>query len=88
MANLVTAFYQPTYDQQTDTYYSHHVGGRCKEGTTVTPYFSPDHSIDTYVSLIESATESIDIFTPGMYVCSYVHMCAYKRLLINLTKRP
>ena len=58
--------YQPSYDRQYDTYHSRHVEGRCKEGITITPYFSPDHSIDTYVSLINSANESIDIFTPGI----------------------
>ena len=37
----------------------------CEDMCTVTPYFSPDHSLDTYISLIESATETIDIYTPG-----------------------
>ena len=63
--------YQPSYDRQYDTYHSQHVEGRCKEGVTVTPYFSPDHSIDTYVSLINSANESIDIFTPGIHMHVY-----------------
>jgi len=56
------------YDHQTETYTSQHKGTGCRKAMNVTSYFSPDHSIEMYVSLINSATESIDIFTPGNLV--------------------
>lgn len=53
------------YDQQVDTYMTRFKATECKAECTITPFFSPDHSIDTYVDLIESAEESIDLYTPG-----------------------
>ena len=53
------------YDHQTETYDSRFKPTYCTKTCTVTPFFSPDTSITTYVNLIEAATESIDIYTPG-----------------------
>ena len=53
------------YDHQTETYDARFKPTYCIKTCTVTPFFSPDTSITTYVSLIEAATESIDIYTPG-----------------------
>lgn len=53
------------YDHQTNDYSSRFDPHDCQNSCTVTPFFSPDHSVDTYLNLIESATNSIDIFTPG-----------------------
>ena len=54
------------YNHQTQTYDARFKpASNCEDMCTVTPYFSPDHSLDTYISLIESATETIDIYTPG-----------------------
>lgn len=58
----------PEYDHQTTTYYSKYKGTYCRSQCTATPYFSPDHSIKTYVSLIQEAETSIDLMTPGTYV--------------------
>lgn len=62
------------YNHQTQTYDARFKpDSNCEDMCTVTPYFSPDHSLDTYVNLIESATETIDIYTPGeMHVCVYI----------------
>jgi len=57
----------PEYDHQTKTYVATHKPSYCSSPCSVTPFFSPDHSIDTYVKLIEEAEESIDLFAPGMY---------------------
>ena len=68
------------YNHQTQTYDARFKpASNCEDMCTVTPYFSPDHSLDTYVSLIESATETIDIYTPGeLQVGVYVatRLCA------------
>ena len=53
------------YDHQTNTYDARFQPTDCTSTCTVTPFFSPDTSVTTYVNLIESATESIDIFAPG-----------------------
>lgn len=53
------------YDHQTETYEARFKPTYCIETCTVTPFFSPDTSIDTYVKLIEAANESIDIYAPG-----------------------
>ena len=53
------------YDHQPSTYAARFNSTYCRKTCSVTPFFSPDHSVDTYVSLIESATKSIDIYTPG-----------------------
>ena len=55
----------PSCDHQTKTYTATHKPSYCSSPCSVTPFFSPDHSIDTYVKLIEEAEESIDLFTPG-----------------------
>ena len=57
----------PEYDHQTSTYGSKYKGTYCRTECTVTPYFSPDHSIKTYISLIEAAETSIDLMTPGVF---------------------
>ncbi|XP_065197121.1 uncharacterized protein LOC135828630 [Sycon ciliatum] len=56
----------PSYDHQTKTYHSFADPAECSSTAGhVTPFFSPDSSIQTYVSLIESAESSIDVYTPG-----------------------
>ena len=66
------------YNHQTQTYDARFKpASNCEDMCTVTPYFSPDHSLDTYISLIESATETIDIYTPGqLHVCLFF-LCVY-----------
>jgi phosphatidylserine/phosphatidylglycerophosphate/cardiolipin synthase-like enzyme len=59
------------YDHQTETYSARFSPAGCTKTCTVTPFFSPDTSITTYVSLIEEAQESIDIYTPGLRSWSY-----------------
>ena len=56
------------YDHQGDTYTPQFEVTECNKECTVTPFFSPDHSIDTYVELIQSAKESIDLYTPGKLI--------------------
>ena len=56
---------QPDYDHQTETYYSQFKSIGCKYETPIMPFFSPEHSIDTYVRLIQEAEESLDVLTPG-----------------------
>ena len=53
------------YDHQTETYGARFKPTYCIKTCTATPFFSPDTSIFTYVSLIESAQKTIDIYTPG-----------------------
>lgn len=53
------------YDHQTKTYDARFKPTYCIKTCTVTPFFSPDTSISTYVNLIEAAKENIDIYTPG-----------------------
>jgi len=70
---IATAFQcdsQPCYDHQIDDYVAKFEVAQCNEQCTVTPFFSPDHSIDTYVDLIQSAKESIDLYTPGKKSCT------------------
>ena len=57
----------PAYDHQNKTYTATHKPSYCRSACSVSPFFSPDHSIDTYVKLIEEAEKSIDLFTPGEY---------------------
>jgi hypothetical protein len=57
------------YDHQTKDYNTQFNPAECNAACTVTPFFSPDHSLDTYLDLIQSATETIDIYTPGEFVC-------------------
>lgn len=63
------------YDHQTTDYSSRFEPAECGQTCTVTPFFSPDHSLDVYLDVINSATESIDIFTPGIVYYS-VHPCS------------
>ena len=53
------------YDHQTTDYSSRFEPAECGQTCTVTPFFSPDHSLDMYLDVINSASESLDIFTPG-----------------------
>ncbi|KAJ3436987.1 cardiolipin hydrolase [Anaeramoeba flamelloides] len=66
-----------SYDHQTKTYVANHEPGVTGSGDcTITPFFSPDHSIDSLTKLIESATKTLDIGTPGWGSwsgCSYPH---------------
>ena len=55
------------YDHQTATYNARFTSADCSQTCTVTPFFSPDNSIETYVNLIKAAKESIDIYTPGKW---------------------
>jgi len=62
---VLAAGSDPNYDHQTSTYETKYKGTYCRLLCTATPFFSPDLSIHTYVSLIQSAETSIDILTPG-----------------------
>ena len=61
----------PCYDHQNVTYKATFEPAACDATCTVTPFFSPDTSMTTYLDLIESATEAIDIFTPGKSIRRY-----------------
>lgn len=63
------------YDHQATDYKAQFSPAECNQRCTVTPYFSPDHSLDTYLDLIQSATESIDIYTPGELQIQIVYLC-------------
>ena len=52
------------YDHQVTTYNSQFDSTQCGV-CEVTPFFSPDTSLDVYIELIKSAQESIDIYTPS-----------------------
>lgn len=67
LAYLVTAANcdASCYDHQKEDYMSQFSPAACNQKCTVTPYFSPDHSLDTYLELIQAATKTIDIYTPG-----------------------
>ena len=67
LASIVSSATQSDHDcyHQTETYTSTHKPSYCSTTCSATPFFSPDHSIDTYVKLIEEAEESIDLSTPG-----------------------
>jgi len=69
----------PSFDHQTKTYKATFTPVSVQgEDLTLTPFFSPDHSIDTLVDLINQAKTSIDIQTPGMSSwvgCSYGTTC-------------
>lgn len=71
------------YDHQTQTYQSRFSPTYCKDTCSVTPFFSPDHSVDVYVDLIQSATEAVDIFTPGKPLCQCRHcnIAAYYKIM-------
>lgn len=53
------------FDHQNVNYHSQFQETECNEKCTVTPFFSPDHSVDTYLDLIQSAEKTIDLYTPG-----------------------
>ena len=56
----------PDFDHQTETYKATFAPISCDDSdATGMPFFSPDHSINTYVELIQSAESSIDLYTPG-----------------------
>lgn len=56
----------PSYDHQTKTYTSVVQPKRFQDvSVTITPFFSPDHSISTLTNLVQSATQSVDIMAPG-----------------------
>jgi phosphatidylserine/phosphatidylglycerophosphate/cardiolipin synthase-like enzyme len=54
------------WDHQRETYHPWLNPASCSQTCSVIPFFSPDTSIDAYVSLIEAARTSIDIYTPSM----------------------
>ncbi len=56
------------YDHQNTDYKAQFYPTECKQKCSVTPFFSPDHSVDVYLDLIQTATETIDIYTPGMFL--------------------
>ena len=54
------------YDHQRETYNARFKPATCGS-CTVTPFFSPDTSVEAYVQLIESAAGSIDVYTPSKW---------------------
>ena len=66
------------YDHQSADYSSRFEPAECGQTCTVTPFFSPDHSLDVYLDVINSATESLDIFTPGAIAKRQDDLHAYK----------
>lgn len=69
-ASIVASGYSTPecFDHQSEDYKSQFEPADCNEKCTVTPFFSPDHSVDTYLDLIQTAEDSIDIYTPGKRV--------------------
>eukprot|EP00730_Choanoeca_flexa_P011949 TRINITY_DN2962_c0_g1_i1.p1 TRINITY_DN2962_c0_g1~~TRINITY_DN2962_c0_g1_i1.p1 ORF type:complete len:487 (+),score=104.84 TRINITY_DN2962_c0_g1_i1:86-1546(+) len=66
----------PTFDHQTVAYKSQFQPvSKSQAQLDVMPYFSPDHSAQVLVDLIDSATETLDIFTPGF--SSWSHCTTY-----------
>ncbi|KAJ3445789.1 cardiolipin hydrolase [Anaeramoeba flamelloides] len=65
----------PSYDHQKMTYVANHEPVTMDSADlTITPFFSPDNSIQTLTSLVESAEKRIDIGIPGFSSwsgCSY-----------------
>lgn len=57
----------PCYDHQKETYHAQFRPVSCSQPCSVTPFFSPDHSIDAYVDVINSAEENIDLMEPGKH---------------------
>eukprot|EP00698_Gefionella_okellyi_P012872 TRINITY_DN34_c0_g1_i1.p1 TRINITY_DN34_c0_g1~~TRINITY_DN34_c0_g1_i1.p1 ORF type:complete len:452 (-),score=78.97 TRINITY_DN34_c0_g1_i1:26-1342(-) len=55
----------PSYDHQTKTYTSQFQPISLAGNMQIMPFFSPDHSLDTQIDLINSATSTIDIYQPG-----------------------
>jgi hypothetical protein len=55
----------PSYDHQTATYVAKTQPVEVNEQMSVTPFFSPDHSIDTETALVQSATSIIKLGIPG-----------------------
>ena len=55
----------PCYDHQKQPYKAQFSPAECSQKCTVTPFFSPDHSIDAYMKLINEAQESIDLMEPS-----------------------
>ena len=52
---------------QVETYVANHGHGSigAAQNVSVTAFFSPDHSAEQFTRLVQSATHSIDISTPG-----------------------
>eukprot|EP00043_Microstomoeca_roanoka_P008092 m.78070 g.78070 ORF g.78070 m.78070 type:complete len:498 (-) comp14098_c0_seq3:70-1563(-) len=56
----------PTYDHQTTTYTSKYKPLELASANlTITPFFSPDHSVDTIIAFIDAAVKTLDIMTPS-----------------------
>ena len=56
------------WDHQQETYNTTFAPKTCSGSScTVTPFFSPGTSLQAYVQLIDSAQESIDIYTPSKW---------------------
>eukprot|EP00941_MAST-03F_sp_MAST-3F-sp1_P004969 g4969.t1 len=56
----------PSFDHQTKTYKSHFKPVEVTGELDLTPFFSPDHSLDFETSLIGSAKKTLDVGTPGV----------------------
>ena len=66
-ASLAHADNDPSFDHQQKTYKASFEPVSAQNlDMSLTPFFSPDHSIDTLVGLINEAKTSIDIETPGV----------------------
>ena len=63
-AKLVSAS-SPCYDHQTETYSTRFKPAGCDSDCSITPFFSPDHSVDAYVRTINDAESTIDLLEPG-----------------------
>eukprot|EP01091_Cochliopodium_minus_P019209 TRINITY_DN800_c0_g1_i2.p1 TRINITY_DN800_c0_g1~~TRINITY_DN800_c0_g1_i2.p1 ORF type:complete len:433 (-),score=134.89 TRINITY_DN800_c0_g1_i2:271-1569(-) len=56
----------PSYDHQTTTYTANHQPySQNSVSASITPFFSPVHSVSVLTKLIEGAQQSLDIGTPG-----------------------
>lgn len=57
----------PSYDHQHSTYHAKHKPLRIANADLrITPFFSPDHSMDTMVEFIQGAKSKLDIITPSL----------------------
>jgi len=79
LAGLASAQTDPSYDHQTTTYNSQFAPVDTNGAVNVTAFFSPEHSTDTEVALIQSVGPggTIDIASPGFSTWQEQYNCSY-----------
>ena len=72
----------PCYNHQDETYNAHFKPSSCRSTCTVTPFFSPDNSVNAYVSVIQDAKENIDLLEPGKINKLYIILFIFSHIII------